>query len=59
MEPVWGGREDCAGTLRGQCALALVQCRTMSDLDVLACLTEVLVDPDKTVRAEAARAERA
>jgi hypothetical protein len=56
MEPIWGGQADTAATLRGQCALALVQCRGLSDLDVLACLVEVLVDPDKTVRAEAARA---
>jgi HEAT repeat protein len=56
MEPVWGGQADSAATLRGNCALALVSCRDLSDLDLLTYLTDVLVDPDKTVRAEAARA---
>lgn len=56
MEPVWGGQADTAATLRGQCALALVQCSGLSDLDALSFLVEVLVDPDKTVRMEAARA---
>jgi hypothetical protein len=26
LEPVWGGSADTAGTLRGTCAFALVQC---------------------------------
>jgi HEAT repeat protein len=56
MEPVWGGQQDTAATLRGTCALALVQCRNLSDFEILARLTDVLVDPDKTVRVEAARA---
>ena len=56
MEPVWGGQQDAAGPLRGQCALALIQCRQLSDLDVLSALTEALADSDKTVRMEAARA---
>jgi hypothetical protein len=55
-EPVWGGSADSAATLRGNCALALVSCRDISDLDLLTHLTDVLVDPEKTVRAEAARA---
>ncbi len=56
MEPVWGGYQDSGGPLRGQCALALVQCRSLTDLEVLSHLTEVLADSDKTVRLEAARA---
>ncbi|MCW5976661.1 MAG: HEAT repeat domain-containing protein [Bryobacteraceae bacterium] len=56
MEPVWGGRHDTAATLRATCALALVQCRNLGDLGILARLTETLVDPEKTVRSEAARA---
>lgn len=56
MEPVWGGQEDTAGALRGGCALALVSCRGLSDFAVLSYLIEVLVDRDKTVRVEAARA---
>ena len=30
LEPVYGGRSDTAGTLRGTCALALVQCRRLT-----------------------------
>lgn len=56
MEPVWGGRSDTAGTLRGTCALALVQCRGLSENELLSYLLELLGDKDKAVRAEAARA---
>lgn len=56
MEPVWGGQADTAGTLRATCALALVQCRSLTDVDLLAHLIELLGDKEKTVRAEAARA---
>ena len=55
-EPVWGGSEDTAGPLRAICAAALVQCRDVSDLEILSRLTEVLVDSDKTVRMAAADA---
>lgn len=56
MEPVWGGQEDSAGPLRARCALALVQCRDLSDTDLLSHLIELLADPDRTVRVEAVRA---
>jgi HEAT repeat protein len=56
MEPVWGGQEDSAGRLRAACALALVPCRGLSDFEVLGHLVETLVDRDKTVRIEGARA---
>ena len=56
MEAVWGGQVDTAGPLRARCALALVHCKDLSDLRLLGHLIEVLVDPDKTVRVEAARA---
>jgi HEAT repeats len=56
MEPVWGGRSDTAGTLRATCALALVQCRSLSENDLLSYLLELLADTDKTVRLEAVRA---
>jgi HEAT repeat protein len=56
MEPVWGGRSDTAGTLRSTCALALVQCRSLTEADLLAHLLDLLADHDKTVRAEVARA---
>lgn len=56
MEPIWGGSADSAGPLRAQCAVALAQCRTISDLQVLLHLTDVLADADKTVRMAAANA---
>ncbi|MDQ6663438.1 MAG: hypothetical protein M3Z23_03490 [Acidobacteriota bacterium] len=56
MEPVWGGRQDTAGTLRANCAQALVACQVLSCLDILSLLVPPLFDSDKTVRAEAARA---
>jgi HEAT repeat protein len=56
MEPVWGGQSDTAGTLRATCALALVQCRSLTDADLLGHLIELLGDKEKAVRAEAARA---
>ncbi len=56
MEAVWGGRSDTAGTLRATCALALVQCRSLSDTDLLAALIDLLADKDKSVRTEIVRA---
>jgi len=56
MEPVWGGQSDTAGTLRATCALALVQCRSLLEEDLLAHLIELLVDKDKAVRVEVVRA---
>jgi hypothetical protein len=56
LEAVWGGRSDTAGTLRGTCALALVQCRTVSEADLLGYLLDVLVDKDKSARGDAVRA---
>ena len=56
MEPVWQGSVDTAGPLRARCALALVSCKDLSDHRLLGHLIEVLVDTDKTVRVEAARA---
>ncbi len=55
-EPVWGGQSDTAGSLRGTCAHALVDCKDLSDTQLLHLLLEALVDPIKTVRTEAARA---
>jgi HEAT repeat protein len=56
LEPVWGGRSDTAGNLRANCALALVQCRSVSETDLLAHLIELLADKDKAVRTEVVRA---
>jgi HEAT repeat protein len=56
MEPVWGGQSDTAGALRATCALALVQCRGVTEKDLLAHLVELLADKDKAVRVEIVRA---
>jgi hypothetical protein len=55
MEPVWGGQSDTAGTLRATCALALVQCRGLTERDLLGHLIDLLADTDKTVRVEVVR----
>ena len=56
MEPVWGGRSDTAGTLRATCALALVQCRSVREPELLTHLVDLWADKEKTVRVEVARA---
>jgi hypothetical protein len=54
MEPVWGGVEDTAPTLRGACTLALVTC-PLPRLEILEHIADLLAaDPAKTVRADAA-----
>jgi HEAT repeat protein len=52
-EAVWGGSSDSAATLRGTCALALVDC-PMDDLAILTHLTDRLADPAKPVRIDTA-----
>jgi len=56
LEPTWGGSTDTAGALRGACTHALVNCPGIQDAELLTILLEPLVDSDKTVRVEAARA---
>jgi hypothetical protein len=56
MEPTWGGKSDSAGTLRANCALALVGCDGLDNQQLLVLLLEPLVDQDKSVRVEAVRA---
>ncbi len=56
MEPVWGGQEDTASTLRGICVLGLVSCRDVRREEVLRCLVEALTEKAQTVRLEAVRA---
>lgn len=56
MEATWGGTTDTAGTLRGTCAHALVNCPGISDQELLSTLLELFADNDKAVRVEAARA---
>ena len=53
MEGVWGGSVDTAAGLRGTCALGLVRINHRDAMDVVA---ELLVDPEPTARAMAARA---
>lgn len=55
-EPVWGGSSDTAGALRGQCALALVQCREVPSNAVLRHLLPLFADKDTPVRVNAVRA---
>lgn len=55
-EPSYGGTSDSAPTLRATCALALVQCRSLREPDLLTHLIELMDDKDKSVRVEAIRA---
>ena len=55
-EPVWGGQSDTAGALRATCTHALVACDSVRADELLNYLLAPLVDSDKTVRIEAARA---
>lgn len=56
MEPVWGTEVDTAGTLRGTCALALLQCRDLTRDEKLWHLMRALTDSAANVRADGARA---
>lgn len=56
LEPVYGGRSDSAATLRATCALALVQCRSIPNHEVLVHLVDLLADKGRTVRGEVVRA---
>ena len=51
-----GMTDDSAAPLRGLCALALVQCRTLSSTDVLTHLLPLFTDLILTVQVNAARA---
>lgn len=54
-EPGYGGSRDTAAGLRATCGLALLACRRLPDLTVLRHLTDLLCDPEASVRADAAR----
>ena len=56
LEPSFGGSSDSAGTLRATCALALVQCRSLREPELLSHLLELMNDTEKSVRVEAIRA---
>jgi hypothetical protein len=53
LEPVWGGRQDTACSLRNVCALGLVK---SSYGDVMVELADLLADTEPTVRSGAIRA---
>jgi HEAT repeat protein len=55
MEPVWGATVDTAATLRGTCALALLQCADLTREDKLWHVMRALTDRESAVRADAAR----
>jgi hypothetical protein len=56
MEPVWGTEVDTAATLRGTCALALLQCSDLTREDKLWHEMRTFTDKEASVRADAARA---
>lgn len=56
LEPVYGGSQDTAVTLRGTCAHALTQCLSMNSMEVLGHLVDLLSDREPPARIEAARA---
>jgi HEAT repeat protein len=56
MEPVWGGQEDTAQTLRGICLLALVSSNDIPRAETFRVLVDALVDKAQVVRVEAVRA---
>lgn len=56
FEPVWGGQSDVAGTLRANCAHALVDCHELTHHAMLVHLLDLVADKDKAVRAEIVRA---
>lgn len=53
MEPVWGGEEDSAATLRGTCLLALLQCTDVPAQTILSCLVDASADLAAPVRRDA------
>jgi HEAT repeat protein len=55
-EPGWGKPQDSAAHLRGTCAIGLVQSSCGDFLDVLNRLVDLLADPEKQARVDAARA---
>jgi hypothetical protein len=55
-EATWGGKSDTAGTLRANCAYALLACESLPSDELLLLLVDLLVDADTSVRVEVARA---
>lgn len=55
-EATWGGQEDTAITVRGGCALALLQCTDLPRLQIAQHLVIALTDEKTPVRIDGARA---
>jgi hypothetical protein len=55
-EGTWGGQEDTAITVRGGCALALLQCTDIPRLEIAQHLVITLTDEKTPVRIDGARA---
>jgi hypothetical protein len=55
-EATWGAKEDTAITVRGGCALALLQCTDLPRLEIAQHLVITLTDEKTPVRIDAARA---
>jgi HEAT repeat protein len=56
LEPGFGGPNDTAVTLRGECGHALVQCYSLEEHMILTHLVDLLADPEPSPRIDAARA---
>lgn len=56
LEPVWGGEEDSAATLRATCALALLQCTDLTREDKLWAVVRLLTERSLALRKDAALA---
>jgi HEAT repeat protein len=56
LEPVWGGEEDTAATLRATCALAMLQCTDLTREDKLWAVMPLLTEKSASVRKDAAMA---
>jgi len=56
MEPVWGGQDDTASSLRGICLLGLASATDVRRETILRCVVDGLGDPKSNVRVDAVRA---
>ncbi|HEX4773365.1 MAG TPA: HEAT repeat domain-containing protein [Bryobacteraceae bacterium] len=56
LEPVWGGEEDTAATLRATCALALLQCTDITREDKFWNIQRLLTEKSPSLRKDGAQA---
>lgn len=54
LEPVWGGEEDSATTLRAACAMALLQCTDLTREDKLWAVMPLLTEVSPSLRKDGA-----